>query len=94
MIKDPHAALKQCEASIFKGYLFWRVKNSRIKKESTVITCWKLLSMVYARLAEEYMNERVLYDIRNVHRPSLSPPLYTDSAIVDPAVSDSFVRPG
>ena len=65
-IEDWEAALRDCKASSFKGYLFWRVKNSRIKKESSIITCWKLLSMVYARLVEEYMNERVLYDIRNV----------------------------
>ncbi|TGO07583.1 hypothetical protein BTUL_0262g00010 [Botrytis tulipae] len=64
-IDEPSKAIKTCKAAIFKAYLFWRVKNSRIKKESSIITCWKVLSMVYARLAERYMDEGILYDIRN-----------------------------
>ncbi|KAF7894704.1 uncharacterized protein EAF01_010154 [Botrytis porri] len=64
-IDEPSTAIKTCKAAIFKAYLFWRVKNSRIKKESSIITCWKVLSMVYARLAERYMDEGILYDIRN-----------------------------
>lgn len=71
-MQDPHRALKMCEPSYFKTYLFWRVKHSRIKKESSITTRWKILSMVYARLAEEYMKEGVLYDMRNVL--CLSPP--------------------
>lgn len=71
-MQDPHRALKMCETSYFKTYLFWRVKHSRIKKESSITTRWKILSMVYARLAEEYMKEGVLYDMRNVI--CLSPP--------------------
>ena len=67
---DPKAALIAAEADTFKGYIFWRVKNSRIKKESSIITYWLVLSMVYARLAQRYMDEGVLYDIRNVCIPS------------------------
>ena len=66
IMQDPYRALKMCDPSYFKTYLFWRVKYSRIKKESSIITRWKILSMVYARLAEEYMKESVLYDMRNV----------------------------
>ena len=72
IMQDPHRALKMCGPSYFKTYLFWRVKHSRIKKESSITTRWKILSMVYARLAEEYMKEGVLYDMRNVL--CLSPP--------------------
>ena len=46
---DPMAALCQCDVPLFKVYLVWRVKNSRIKKESTVMTYWKVLSMVYSQ---------------------------------------------
>jgi hypothetical protein len=63
---DPKAALLAGEASEFKGYLFWRVKNSRIKKESSIITYWLILSMVYAQSAQRYMDKSILYDIRNV----------------------------
>ena len=89
-IDEPSTAIKTCKAAIFKAYLFWRVKNSRIKKESSIITCWKVLSMVYARLAERYMDEGILYDIRNVYVY-----LYlfqsvdcTNLTIVDPAELD------
>jgi len=63
---DPKAALIAGEASTFKGYIFWRVKNSRIKKESSIVTYWLTLSMVYAQSAQRYMDEGILYDIRNV----------------------------
>ena len=93
-LRQPGEILKACQASILKGYLFWRVEHSRIKKESSIITCWKVLSMVYARLAKRYMDEGILYDIRNVCRLSLSPEHYhTDSVTVDPALSNSFFRP-
>jgi hypothetical protein len=42
------AALIIGEAETFKGYIFWRVKHSRIKKESSIIIYWLVLSMVYA----------------------------------------------
>lgn len=99
---DPETVIKECTsyeipkeqekhlAKHFNGYLFWCVKSSRIKNESSTITCWKLISMVYARLAEEHMKECVLYDIRSVPRHlSLSLCLdHTDSVIVDPAKAD------
>ncbi|KAH8758036.1 hypothetical protein F5883DRAFT_364281, partial [Diaporthe sp. PMI_573] len=46
-------------------YLVWRVENSRIKKESSVLTYWKLLSMVYSQKMASWMKEEVLYDVRN-----------------------------
>ncbi len=41
--------------------------------------------MIYARLAEEYIKKRVLYNIRNVRRYFYLPLNHTNSAIVDPA---------
>ncbi|KAH6667822.1 hypothetical protein B0J14DRAFT_675844, partial [Halenospora varia] len=80
IMQDPHRALKMCEASYFKTYLFWRVKHSRIKKESSIITRWKFLSMKYAQLAEEYMNESVLYDMRNWIPQVLTPTFGLDDS--------------
>ncbi|PVH70401.1 hypothetical protein DL98DRAFT_136727 [Cadophora sp. DSE1049] len=79
-MQNPHQALKMCEPSYFKTYLFWRVKHSRIKKESSIITRWKILSMVYARLAEEYMKEGVLYDMRNWIPQVLTPAFGLDDS--------------
>ncbi|KFZ13522.1 hypothetical protein V501_03678 [Pseudogymnoascus sp. VKM F-4519 (FW-2642)] len=84
-IKNPQAALIECEARTIKGYLFWRVKNSRIKKESSIITCWKVLSMVYARLAQRYMDGGVLYDIRNWIPQKLTPMFGLDDSEKDKA---------
>jgi hypothetical protein len=63
---DAEQALIACEAKRFKAYLIWRVRHSRVKKESTIITYWKVLSMVYARSTCRYMDEGVLYDLKNV----------------------------
>ncbi|KAK3934110.1 hypothetical protein QBC46DRAFT_429032 [Diplogelasinospora grovesii] len=62
---DPIEALRQCEVPLFKLYLVWRVENSRIKKESSVMTYWKVLSMVYSQKTASWMTEGVLYDVRN-----------------------------
>ncbi|KAK3939621.1 hypothetical protein QBC46DRAFT_342346 [Diplogelasinospora grovesii] len=59
---DPIEALRQCEVPLFKLYLVWRVENSRIKKESSVMTYWKVLSMVYSQKIASWMTEEVLYD--------------------------------
>jgi hypothetical protein len=59
-------ALKACKAPIYKAYLVCRLEHSRVKKESSAITYWKVLSMWYAQETQSYMNESVLYDMRNV----------------------------
>lgn len=51
--RDPKTTLMQCGAPIFKGYLYWRCKNSRIKKESSITTYWKVLSMFLLRRDED-----------------------------------------
>jgi hypothetical protein len=44
----------------------WRVENSRIKKQSSIMTYWKTLSLVYSQKTASWMKEDVLYNIRNV----------------------------
>lgn len=68
---NPLEALAEGEAPIFKAYLCWRKENSRITKESSIITYWKTLSMLYAQVAKRYMTDDILFDIRNVSCPSL-----------------------
>lgn len=63
---DPDELLKKCHAPSFKGYLHWRCKNSRIKKESSIVTYWKVLSMLYSDKCGTWMDGRVLFDIGNV----------------------------
>ncbi|KAG7119213.1 hypothetical protein HYQ45_015223 [Verticillium longisporum] len=63
-------SMEACKASIFKAYLFWRTRNSRIKKESSIMTYWNVLSMVYAERTKRYMDGGVLYDIGNVIPPT------------------------
>ena len=67
---NPSEALANGEAPIFKAYLCWRYENSRITKESSIITYWKTLSMLYAQVAKRYMTDDILFDIRNVSCPS------------------------
>ncbi|KAH8746796.1 hypothetical protein F5883DRAFT_653902 [Diaporthe sp. PMI_573] len=57
---DPVETLKACDSPVFKVQLVWRVENSRIKKESSVLTYWKLLSMVYSQNVASWMKEEVL----------------------------------
>lgn len=39
---------------------------SRIEKQSSIMTYWKTLSMVYAEKAKAWMSDAILYDVRNV----------------------------
>lgn len=67
--RHPYEAMKAGKASIFKAYLHWRTKHSRIKKESSIMTYWNVLSMVYAEKTCQYMDGGVLYDVGNVCSP-------------------------
>ncbi|KAJ0103794.1 hypothetical protein J7T55_004196, partial [Diaporthe amygdali] len=77
---DPMRTLKACDSPVFKVYLVWRVENSRIKKESSVLTYWKLLSMVYSQKMASWMKEEVLYDIRNWIRTYVTPTYGLDTS--------------
>ena len=63
---DPVETIKACEAEFTKGYLEWRIMFSRIKKQSSITTYWKVHSMLYMNVALRYMEEDALLDIRNV----------------------------
>ncbi|KFY79510.1 hypothetical protein V499_01506 [Pseudogymnoascus sp. VKM F-103] len=52
---NPSEALAKGEAPIFKAYLCWRYENSRITKESSIMTYWKTLSMLYAQWIPQYL---------------------------------------
>lgn len=63
---DPIETLRQCSAPVFKSYLVWRGKYSRITKESSIHTYWKVLSRAYCDNEKAWMDGAVLYDIGNV----------------------------
>jgi hypothetical protein len=63
---DPDKTLLKCEAKMLKTYLEWRIKTSRIKKESSLQGYWKRLSLAYIDLAGHRMNNGAELDIRDV----------------------------
>ncbi|KAI5917140.1 hypothetical protein F4810DRAFT_705126 [Camillea tinctor] len=78
---DPDESLIKCQASIFKAYLLWRCKNSRIKKESSIITYWKVLSMFYCDKTATWVDGLVLYDIGNWIPVALTPLFGLDTSM-------------
>ena len=68
---DPIEALSQCDAPLFKVYLVWKVENSRIIKESSIMMYWKIFSIIYSQKTASWMREDVIYDIRNVGMTAL-----------------------
>ncbi|KAK0703425.1 hypothetical protein B0T26DRAFT_756982 [Lasiosphaeria miniovina] len=54
---DPDEFLKTCHAPTSKSYLHWRCKYSRIKKELSIVTYWKVLCMLYADKCATVSNE-------------------------------------
>jgi hypothetical protein len=63
---DPDEILLKCEAKMFKTYLEWHVKTSRIKKESAIRSYWKRISLAYIDLAGSRMDNGAELDIRDV----------------------------
>ncbi|KAK3934868.1 hypothetical protein QBC46DRAFT_367938 [Diplogelasinospora grovesii] len=63
---NPEELLKKCHAPTFKGYLHWRCKHSRIKKEASIVTYWKVFSMFYSDKCGRWVDSAVLFDIGNV----------------------------
>lgn len=90
---DAKEALLACEVIRFKAYLFWRVKHSRIKTESTIVTYWKWLSMLYAQTASRYMDEGILFDMNNVCDRFTVPLSRCSYYTVDPNIFDISIRP-
>lgn len=60
------AFLKVAEAPDFKVYLTWRLKWSRITREQSLDTYWKVLSMYYMRTVKRYIDEGIMIDVHNV----------------------------
>ncbi|KAF7441647.1 DUF3435 domain containing protein [Pyrenophora tritici-repentis] len=63
--RSPEEQLRACDPEAFKAYLRWRKKNSRVKKESSMRSYWKRLSMCYMDLTRHTMDADVLTDVCN-----------------------------
>ncbi|CAN9211393.1 unnamed protein product [Alternaria alternata] len=63
--RSPEEQLRACDPEAFKAYLRWRKKNSRVKKESSMRSYWKRLSMYYMDLTRHTMDADVLTDVCN-----------------------------
>lgn len=92
MTVDPVEEIKFCKAGFIKGYLEWRVVFSRIKKQSSITTYWKVHSMLYMEEAKTYMADDMLLDIRNVGVRCLNYTRLTNYVVVDPGVLDTYIQ--
>ncbi|KIW87203.1 uncharacterized protein Z519_12105 [Cladophialophora bantiana CBS 173.52] len=63
--REPVECLTACEAETIKAYLEWRVKNFRVKKESTMKSYWKRISCAYIDTAGRRMDNGTELDIRD-----------------------------
>ncbi|KAI1846940.1 hypothetical protein JX265_014014 [Neoarthrinium moseri] len=81
--RSPYELLKRCHAPTFKSYLNWRCNNSRIKKESSIITYWKVLSMFYCNQTKNWVDGGVLFDINNWIPIGLTPLKNLDTSVKD-----------
>jgi hypothetical protein len=89
---EPVETLKACEAQFTKGYLEWRVMFSRIKKQSSITTYWKVHSMLYMNVALRYMEDDALLDIRNVWTGRSTYAQDTNCLAVDSCVLDTYLQ--
>ncbi|CAG9941888.1 unnamed protein product [Clonostachys rosea f. rosea IK726] len=52
---DPEESIMACKPVFIKSYLYWRVKHSRIRKLSSILTYWNVLSnWIYKKLGPEF----------------------------------------
>ncbi|KAF2844130.1 hypothetical protein T440DRAFT_436829, partial [Plenodomus tracheiphilus IPT5] len=70
--RSPEEQLRACEPEVFKAYLRWRKKHSRVKKESSMRSYWKRISMCYMDLTSHTMEAKILTDICNQWIPTLT----------------------
>ncbi|KAF2739599.1 hypothetical protein EJ04DRAFT_606100 [Polyplosphaeria fusca] len=61
----PEAQLLACQPEIFKGYLRWRKRHYRVKKQSSMTSYWKRISQCYRDVAGRRMDANTLDDICN-----------------------------
>ncbi|KAI1663563.1 DUF3435 containing protein [Pyrenophora tritici-repentis] len=63
--RSPEEQLRACDPEAFKAYLRWRKKHSWVKKESSMRSYWKRISMCYMDLTRHTMDADVLTDVCN-----------------------------
>ncbi len=61
---DPQATL--LEGTKFRLFIRWMVKNSRMKKQSSVMQQWKRLRLIYAEASGQKLQEKTGYEIFRV----------------------------
>jgi hypothetical protein len=74
--RSPEEQLRACDPEAFKAYLRWRKKHSRVKKESSMRSYWKRISMCYMDLTRHTMDADVLTDVCNVYSDGHVSPLH------------------
>src|SRR5690348_17040454 len=79
--RSPEEQLRACDPDTFKAYLRWRKKHSRVKKESSMRSYWKRISMCYMDLTRHTMDANVLTDVCNVYSDNLLVPLCNSALI-------------
>jgi hypothetical protein len=67
--------LRHCDPAMFKSYLSWRVRDSRIKKFSAIDGYWKRIGMYYRDVTGIAMGNDVTKDVRAV-RYNRPPPCF------------------
>ncbi|KAI9763522.1 MAG: hypothetical protein M1839_006442 [Geoglossum umbratile] len=77
---DPDNTLLECETKTFKTYLEWHVRTFRIKKESTIQSYWKRVSLGYIDLAGHRMDNGAELDIRDWIPGYLTPTYRLDNS--------------
>ncbi len=50
----------------FRLFIRWMVKNSRMKKQSSVMQQWKRLRLIYAEASEQKLQKKIDYEIFRV----------------------------
>ena len=89
---NPVDAIKVCKVEFIKGYLEWRLIFSRIKKQPSIVTYWKVHSMLYMNMALRYMEEDILLDILNVRFRRRTCTQYTNCVAVDTCLLDTYLQ--
>lgn len=64
--------LKRAEPEILKAYLIWRKKNSRMKRQDSIVSYWKRLCMYYKDETGFFVDSNVTRDVIAVsHKRSM-----------------------
>ena len=91
MKSDPISSLRECEAETFKAYLEWRVKNFRIKKQSTIQMYWRRILCKYIDVAGHSMNNGAELDVQDVRKCAVT--FSQTSLLKDPQWIPTYLTP-